>query len=143
MTESNPNPRRRRRRMVADFPPEMLDAWELASRGELVLSFESKGAAMNFRQQLHSFRKAFVQENGQASVSHFWNYDLEIKDPTDETPSWQIVCSKIYWKEQIRDQMKNVATPAPQIKNPADIVPPGIEENKSSAEVLSELGFKS
>jgi hypothetical protein len=126
------------RRKVADFPSEFLQAWELASRGLLELSFPTKGKAMNFRQQLHAFRKEFLRENGQAACALWFTYDLVVEPDQSlgssnsaEVHSWLIKCSKLDWKNQVNSQAKaeglSLPTlPPPQIIAPSPLIPPGI-----------------
>jgi len=128
----------KRKRTAADFPPEFLDAWELAAKGELRLDFESAGKAKNFRQQLHAFRKALVDENGQGPFAHWWNYDLVIEGTS-------IICRQLEWKKQIRAAK---LLPSPKIQNPAPIVPASLEEDikendKALDQALAKLGYKS
>lgn len=118
-----------RKRKVADFPEEFLAAWALAAQGQLTLNFPTDGKAMNYRQQLHAFRKAFVQENGQASCAAWFAYDLVIaREPSG---SWQIICGLSDTKKQIRDQIAaagnpHITMPHAKIKAPAKILPPGL-----------------
>lgn len=149
----------RKKRKVADFPPEMLDAWGLAARGTLRLVFSSEGKATNFRQQMHAMRRAWAEENGASSIANWWDYDLEISNEQAETgefsENWILKCGKIDWKEQVRHQVGIVNLPQPEIQNPASIFPAGITvasivhpvalppvaETVESA--LDKLGFKS
>jgi hypothetical protein len=117
-----------RKRKVADFPEEYLSAWALAAEGKLSLSFDTEGKAMNFRQQLHAFRKAFVQENGQAACATWFKYDLIIDPRVDK---FAVTCGLSDIKQQIREQLAStgvhpVVVPPPKIEAPTTLVPPGL-----------------
>lgn len=115
----------RRKRTVADFPPEMIQAWEAAAQGKLQLTFPSKGAATNFRQQLYTFRKAFVSENGQAAIAHWYNYDLVVKPDAGEM--WVVTTAVADWKQQLRERGATIATlPGQQDAIIEDANKPGI-----------------
>jgi hypothetical protein len=126
-----------RKRKAADYPPEFLETWELAAKGSLNLSFDSKGKAFNFRQRLHAFRRAIIDEGGQAAFSHWFAYDLEIVEEFDQksgvgaTGKWLLRTTELDWKAQVRAQAAAAqigGTPVPpsRILNPASTIPEGL-----------------
>jgi hypothetical protein len=134
-----------RKRGVADYPPEFLDIWTLASQGTLELTFDTEGQATNFKQRLHAFRKAWVNENSQAAISHWWNYDLQVEPCSTK---WKLVCRELDWKKQVRAQMHKVSNPQAPIQAPSPLVPKmdlSTSETREQAavdNVLNKLGFK-
>lgn len=136
---------KRPKRGVSDYPPEFREIWELAAKGTLRLEFDARGTAVNFRQRLHAYRKACVDRDGQVPYQHWWTYDLVIKEPTDDTRIWRIVCTELEWKKQVREQA-GARLPPPQIEHPSPIIPEmDGEPSKGTAmdAALDKLGFKS
>jgi hypothetical protein len=147
-----------RKRKVADFPEEMLQAWTLATQGKLWIEFESEGKARNFRQQLHMFRKAWMTENGPGSCQQWFGVDLII-DPRGD--KFTVTTGKLDWKKQVQEQAEKAgmphtsALPSAKIEHPSPIIPPGIVGNEIPDEVestpvedalakgLEKLGFTS
>lgn len=159
MTDESPKlAKPSRKRGVADYPPEFMDIWTLASQGKLELTFDSAGAATNFRQRLHAFRKAWVNENGQASIAHWWNYDLAVipesvppEDICSRTPKAVLLCRELDWKKQVREQMHQVQNPQAPVQAPSELIPEGLRKevehsigatNAQVDAVLNKLGFK-
>lgn len=153
-----------RKRKVADFPEEFLTAWRLAAEGKLELSFPSQGKALNFRQQLHAFRKAWVLENGQASCAGWFKYDLVVEGarlPGEaEASTFILSCKESEWKKQLRASAEAMPPlPAPEIQNPSTLIPAGLgptpapspeptptlapEVNEALTRSLAKLGFTS
>lgn len=92
-----------RTKTVADYPPEFMQAWEQAAQGAMRISFPLRGSAINFRQRMYAFRKAFVRENGQAAIAHWFNNDLKIDfDDKGQKPVWVVTTGETDWKVQVR-----------------------------------------
>jgi hypothetical protein len=126
-----------RKRKAADYPPEFLETWELASKGQLEIKFPDKGKAFNFRQRLHAFRRAIIDEGGQAAFSHWFAYDLEIVEEFDQksgigaTGKWLLRTTELDWKAQVRAQaaaaqIGGTPVPSSRILNPASTIPEGL-----------------
>lgn len=135
----------REKRKAADFPPEFLDAWEQAAAGVLKISFTSKGRATNFRQQLHAFRKALIEENGLEPFARFYNYDLVV-NPNGNATGYDLVAEVNPIKAQIRDAavaFKLGSTSIPIATKPEGSVSGEGSESTPVEDTLKNLGFNS
>ncbi len=148
----------RKPRTAKDFPPEFLDAWNLALEGKLMLSMDTIGQARNMIQQMYIFRKRLLEESPELG-SKFMMVDLRVHDeegriitgkPT-AVPQKAIIKPFVStWKEQIRQQA-GVLTVAPTLPiievNPAQDFPllalktDPHEPNDTFEETLSNLGY--
>jgi len=88
-----------RTKTVADYPPEFLQAWEQAAAGQLRITFPLRGSATNFRQRMYAFRKAFVRENGQLAIAHWFNNDLIVSEADGK---FIVTTGTTDWKAQVR-----------------------------------------
>jgi len=125
-----------RKKSAKDYPPEFYEAWELASKGTLEITLTTKGAAINMRQRLYAFRKAFIEENGQAEFNHWFQYDLVVEDNVVKTGT-------LAWKEQVRAQAskEGIAPPQiqPKIDNPTSLVPEGLGPTRSTTHEMPQV----
>jgi len=124
-----------RKKSAKDYPPEFYEAWELASKGTLILALPTKGGAVNMRQRLYAFRKTFIEENGQAEFNHWFNYDLVVEGNTVQTGT-------LDWKKQVRTQAAKEGVPPlpqPKIENPSPLLPEGLGPTKSTKTELSSV----
>lgn len=85
-------------KQLSDFSQDFFDAWELAKESKLVLTFDSRSQAVNFRHRLYSFRSRYRKDC--APLPTPWD-DVELSiEQVGE--SWQLNTKVSRWREQIR-----------------------------------------
>lgn len=131
------------KRRVKDFPVEYFDMWSLAAKGMLRLEFDTKGRAINKKQDMHKFRRQ-LREEAPELAEEYANVDLEV---LEEGGKGILTFYVPEWKRQVRRQMENLKKPEEEIlftplpdPTPA-VVPPSPVDHVSST--LEDLGFSS
>lgn len=123
----------RKKQTVADFPPEFMDAWSLALKGELSLDMGTVGAARNMIQRLYTFRKRLIEEAPELGASYYL-VDLRVHDefgnviqgkPTRVLAKAIIRAATLGWKDQIRKQ-SSVLEGAEELKTATPVGVPSV-----------------
>jgi hypothetical protein len=83
---------------LSDFSEDFFLAWDLAKEQRLVLQFDTKNQATNFRHRLYSFRTKLRKESAPLPTP----YDGIELSITQEGEVWEVSTKTSRWREQIR-----------------------------------------
>ena len=99
-------------RTYKDYPKRFVQIWEEFMKGDFVLDFPSKGAAISMRQQLNRFRYAWRAAHDKTPMENvFDDWELRIKVLPDGTA--RIHSVKSDWRRQIEERLKANGTITP------------------------------
>jgi hypothetical protein len=83
---------------LSDFSEDFFLAWDLAKEGKLVLIFDTKNQATNFRHRLYSFRTKLRKESAPLPTPYD-GIELSIEGKGEV---WEVTTKTSRWREQIR-----------------------------------------